>query len=335
MAPLIAAETGAAGFGTPGARWGLLILWCGGVISALLEGGFGTDPAAACLYAAALVFDLWALLLVTEQSSRILSARRAGATMLATVLATATGLVAAAHGASGWVIASAVTAAALLFARGNPRWATAAVTATVLPTVLAAAAGILDAADAVYVLGVAALLVPCSILWRFGLRAILRRERLHRSVEAQAAVQAEASAIAARASAQQLERVRRDAGPLLERIATAERLDAAELAEIEVVEGAIRDRLRSPLARDEELIAAIGRARRRGVRVLLLWDGDPAGTPHPGLVAALTRIVEDARSGSLVIRGGDARRGMSVVRTDEGAVSRVVLDDEGRTLAVR
>jgi hypothetical protein len=334
MARLIHPEMGSAGFGTPPARWGFLLLWLGGVITGALDGGFGPDTATAAIYGAALVVDLGAVLLITEQSARILPAARAAAAAVCTILATAAGLVAYSGGAEAWVMANAITMAALLFARGNPRAATVAVLGTVGPVAVAATAGRIVLGDAVYVLGVAGLLVTCAILWRPGLAGVVRRERRHRTDEARAALEAEAAAVATAEYARQLERVRRDAAPLLERIARSDALEPSDLVELAVVEGAIRDRLRSPLARDEALIAAIADARRRGVRVLLLWDGDPAGTPHPGLVAALTAIVRESQAGSLVIRGGAGRKEMSVMRTGDGIASRVVLDDEGRTLAV-
>lgn len=334
MAPLIASETGSGGFGTRGARWGFIILWVGGVLSAVLAGGFGPTPQSAWHYAAALVLDLCAVLLVTEQGPRGLTFGRAGAAAVVSVLAASIGLVATVLGAEVWVIANATTMAAIIFARGNHRWATAAVLGCVLPFVVVGALGHVSTGDMIYVLGVAGLMVPSAILWRPALLSILRREQVHRTVEAQTALEAEASAIALAEYTRQLQRIRADAAPLLERLATADELDAAELGELAVIEGAIRDRMRSPLARDEELIAAIASARRRGVRVLLLWDGDPAGAPDPGLVHELRTIVDAAASGSLVIRGGQGRDEMWVVRSDDEGVSRIVLDEKGRTREV-
>ncbi|MFJ6653853.1 hypothetical protein ACIQLJ_13770 [Microbacterium sp. NPDC091313] len=334
MAPLIASETGSGGFGTPGARWGFVILWLGGLVSAVLARGFGPTPESTFLYAAALALDLCAVLLVTEQSPRGLSFGRAGAAAVVSALAAWVGLAAVLLGAEVWVIANAVTMAAIIFARGNLRWASAGVLAGVLPLVVAGAVGRVSSGDLIYVLGVAGLMVPSAILWRPALLSILRRERRHRTVEARAELEGEASAIALAEYTRQLQRIRADAAPLLERLATADELDAGEVTELAVTEGAIRDRMRSPLARDERLIASIGAARRRGVRVLLLWDGDPAGVPDPGLVRELGAIVDAAASGSLVIRGGQGRDEMWVVRTDDHGVSRIVLDDAGRVREV-
>jgi hypothetical protein len=334
VAPMIAAETGSGGFGTAGARWGFVILWVGGVISAVLGGGFGPTADAVWIYSAALALDLCAVLLVTEQSSRALSFGRAGATAVVAVLAASAGLLAALQGSEIWVVANAATMAAILFARGNGRWAAPGVVGCVAPTLVAGLAGRVDSGDVFYVLGVAGLMVPSAILWRPALLSILRREQEHRTVEARAQLEAEASAIAMSEYSRQLHRIRDDAAPLLTRIASAASLDRAELAELVVIEGAIRDRMRSPLARDEELIAAIARARRRGVRVLLLWDGDPAGVPDRGLVRTLHEIVDDTASGSLVIRGGQGRDEMWVVRSGDGAATRIVLDERGRTREV-
>ncbi|WP_125131177.1 hypothetical protein [Microbacterium sp. 10M-3C3] len=334
MAALTGAETGSGGFGTQGARWGFVILWAGGVVSAILAGGFGATPEARWHYAAALALDLCAVVLVTERASRGLAPARAAATALVATLAAAIGFIAYANGSEIWVVANATTMAAILFARGNPRWATVAVLACVAPTTIGAATGLVSSPDAIYVLGVAGLMVPSAILWRPALASILRREQRHRTVEARAALEAEASAIAMAEYGREMQRIRDDAAPLLERLASADALDDADLTELAVTEGAIRDRMRSPLARDEELIAAIARARRRGIRVLLLWDGDPAGTPDPALVHRLGEIVDAAASGSLVVRGGQGRDEMWVVRTDGDAVSRIVLDDRGRTREV-
>ncbi|MGP3535775.1 hypothetical protein ACTU3I_13335 [Microbacterium sp. RD1] len=324
----VASDTGAGGLGMPVARWALLFTWAVSTAQAVL-GGQVAGASGSFAFGVAVLLEFCGVVLVTERSAAILSRRAAVATAAAAVVAAVLRL-----GVDGpiepWTVDLPAYLAAALIARGNIA-AGAVAGALVLAAVGAATAvrgGTVGDAAANLALPVIALCL--CVLWRVGLGFVVRAERAHRSAEARAAVAAEASARAADEYAAQLHRIRDEASALLRRIADGPALSEAELVEVRVLEGAIRDELRSPRVRSETLATAIADARRRGVRVSMLWLEGPGEAPHPHLLEAIAALVSDVPEGAVTIRAADEAGAVTVVRSDgEGGGSRTLLDAAG------
>jgi hypothetical protein len=106
-------------------------------------------------------------------------------------------------------------------------------------------------------------------------RAVQRRRRMEEDV-GRARAGARRSAV---------EQVLEQAGPMLRAIAEGRRLSAEDRRQMIVLEGALRDQIRTPRLNASELRTVVDTARRRGVNVLLLDEADAAA------VAARTQAV--------------------------------------------
>ena len=99
-------------------------------------------------------------------------------------------------------------------------------------------------------------------------RAVQRRRRMEEDV-ARARAGARRSAV---------EQVLEQAGPTLRAIAGGRRFTPEDRRQMLVLEGALRDQIRTPRLNASELRAVTDAARRRGVNVLLLDEADRAST---------------------------------------------------------
>lgn len=97
-------------------------------------------------------------------------------------------------------------------------------------------------------------------------RAVQRRRRMEEDV-------ARARASARRGA---VEQVLEQAGPMLRAIAQGRNLTAEDRTQMMVLEGALRDQIRTPRLNASELRAVVDTARRRGVNVLLLDEAEQA-----------------------------------------------------------
>ena len=143
-------------------------------------------------------------------------------------------------------------------------------------------------------------------------RAVQRRRRTEEDV-------ARARASARRGA---VEQVLEQAGPMLRAIAEGKRLSTEDRQQMIVLEGALRDQIRTPRLNASELRTVIDTARRRGVNVLLL---DEAAQAMPASRAKATQWLaarlEQTTDGRFVGRlrdldGGGVRA--SAVRDDQG-----------------
>jgi hypothetical protein len=97
-------------------------------------------------------------------------------------------------------------------------------------------------------------------------RAVQRRRRMEEDV-ARARAGARRSAV---------EQVLEQAGPMLRAIADGRRLTAEDRRQMLVIEGALRDQIRTPRLSGSRLRGVVDTARRRGVNVLLLDEAEEA-----------------------------------------------------------
>ena len=98
----------------------------------------------------------------------------------------------------------------------------------------------------------------------------------------------------------ELERVLTEAGPLLNRLAAGQNVNPDDGAEAAIIEARLRDRIRSPRLTAGQLSQAVDSARRRGVTVLLLDDGDQDRTLEPAQLAETASAVEHSDQGHSV-----------------------------------
>lgn len=143
-------------------------------------------------------------------------------------------------------------------------------------------------------------------------RAVQRRRRTEEDV-------ARARASARRGA---VEQVLEQAGPMLRAIAEGRRLTSEDRKQMIVLEGALRDQIRTPRLNASELRGVVDTARRRGVNVLLLDEADEATAEARAQATQwLAGRLERTASGRFVGRlrgldGGGVR--VSAVRDDQG-----------------
>jgi hypothetical protein len=143
-------------------------------------------------------------------------------------------------------------------------------------------------------------------------RAVERRRRMEEDV-ARARAGARRSAV---------EQVLEQAGPMLRAIAQGRRFTAEDRRQMIVLEGALRDQIRTPRLASTELRAVVDVARRRGINVLLLDDaGDASDSAREQAVRWLAVRLQQADEGRFVGRlrdvdGGGVR--VSAVRDEQG-----------------
>jgi hypothetical protein len=130
-------------------------------------------------------------------------------------------------------------------------------------------------------------------------------------------------AVEARATARRaaVGAVLEEAGPMLAAIAEGRELDEAERRELLVLEGSLRDRIRTPGPLLDGMRDHISAARRRGVSVLLLDETPDAGTAETRADAArwLAGQLDGVATGSFVGRvrpSGDGVRVTAVTDSE-------------------
>jgi hypothetical protein len=286
MDDVTAAGTGAAGLATRGARWALVFVWTMGVAKGVIDGRFAhPDPLLMTAYAVA----LGGALVLTHPVDRPLSGIRAALVPIAALTVTALVLLADVPAQPEWLIDFSAYLLALLIARGNPVLGLGCGVVQVAGVVLWGIATGRPASGVTAMLAIAVMSYVLGIIWRMVLRGVVRQERAHRTEAAESDRRERAARAAAAQFQLDLEAIRDQAAPVLSRIARGDDLDPALLADISVLEGAIRDRVRSPRLRHPQLDEAVSRARRRGVRVTLLAD-----------VGTVPRTIGDAAAGRIV-----------------------------------
>lgn len=332
MADLTSASTGAGGLGTSAARWALTAAWALGLLSDVLSGAV-TPPFGSELLA--LPFGLVSAIVLTTRGDDALPVGRAFTVAAAAVLSAIGALASGAPLGHTWSFNFAAYVAALLIPRGNVRFGIAS--GSLIGLLGMAWAVWFEASPTQYLdllaLPLLALAVGGTWRWLLG-RIVVREVTYNREVE-RAAMAAEIADASAAATQAELAEIGVEVGGLLTAISEGHPLDDDLVAEIVLAEADLRDRIRSPDLRDLALRAAIDRARRRGVQVLLLGSSSQAGAVTDALSTALMKAIDAIESGTVTLRAiPPGRQGaISLLRADDETSERLVFAADGRLLA--
>jgi hypothetical protein len=326
---LDSSSLGGSGFERPTTRWVLVLVWATGAVHGFVAGRLPSDgvflPAA---YAAALV----AALLLTGRRPRPLSGAAALALSACVVFSSVVGLFEFTYTpvyASLWLLQVPTYMAAMLIARGNPWFG--GITCTVVFAVALAWAIDVDESPATVarVLTNPVVGVIVGYVWLAGIRYFTRRERAARDAAARAQARAAAEDAATEATNSDLAEIAAAARGPLNDLAGGRELDAAFHLELSVTEASIRDRIRAPQLRHPRVEEAIGRARTRGVDVVLLGEPDGQRRLTQEHAEALRKAVDAVPAGRIVIRAVPPGRAeaVTVVVDQDGLVERFALAD--------
>lgn len=325
MGTLTAQGTGAGGLATRGARWAFLFAWATGGAKAIIDGQFELSSP---ILLSACVLLLVGMILLTHREDLPLRGLRAIAVPVLALAALALELAVGPDEALVWLLHFAGYLIAALFVRGNPVLGGVAMTVYLVALTGWTFYHGLPTAVAVQILMPPLVAFAVGIVWQLVLRGIVRRERAHRSEAAEHERQIRAEREAAERTRRELDLVRSKVEDPLIRLRDGAVLDKAFRTELAVIEGGIRDRMRSPRLQHPELDRAIAAARARGASVTVLAD-DSSDSPRLGEraaseVAAILRDAVDAASlvvawtepelVSVVVRSGDRseRHGVEV-----------------------
>ncbi len=320
---------GGSGFERPITRWVLVLVWATGAVHGFLVGRLPSDgPFLPAAYAAA----LGAALLLTVRTPRPLGRATAFALSACVVFSSVVGLFEFTYTpeyASLWLLQFPTYMAAMMIARGNP-WFGGLTCALIFALTLAWAIDVNESPTTVaQILTNPVVGVIVGYVWLAGIRYFTRRERSARDAAAQAEARADAEdAATAAASADLAEIAAAARGPLNDLIGGRE-LDAAFHLELSIREGLIRDRILAPQLRHPRLEEAVGRARTRGVDVVLLGEPDAQQRLAEDHAEALREVVDSVPAGRIVIRAVPPGRAeaITVVVDRDGVVERIALAD--------
>jgi hypothetical protein len=320
-------DLGGSGFERPATRWVLVLVWATGAVHGFLVGRIPSDDLFLPLaYGAA----LGAALLLTVRTPRPLSRWTALALSACVVFSSVVGLFEFTYTpeyASLWLLQFPTYMAAMMIARGNP-WFGGLTCALIFVLTLAWAIDVAQSVTTVArVLTNPVVGVIVGYVWLAGIRYFTRRERAARDAAAQAEARADAEEGAARAADADLDDVAATAGNALRELIGGRALDDAFHLELSMSEARIRDRILAPQLRHPLLEAAIGRARERGVDVVLLGEPDGGRALADDHAEVLARAVDAVRSGRIVIRAVPPGReeAVTVVVDQDGSVERLAL----------
>ncbi|MGM1017518.1 MAG: hypothetical protein ACQEW8_08285 [Actinomycetota bacterium] len=321
--------TGAAGLATRGARWALVFVWSCGLAQAVIDGRF-TDQLALPLLAFAVA--LWGAIVLTWRQDRPLTGARAVAVPVAALIVTALALAISRSAEPVWLLDFAAYLLALQLARGNPVMGLGGGAAQVLTVSAWGAASGHAPEDIAAMLTIPLMAYVVGIIWRYVLRAIVRSERRHRSDAAESMRAENAARSAAEVVRRELDEVRRRVTPTLRLLRDGGELDDDVHVSVIVLEGSIRDRIRSPRLHHPLVDGAVTDARRRGITVTLLADEQSPSAARIGEQAAhaLARLIADSTDREIVV-SSTARRPdlIHVVLSTPEQHRRITLEDDG------
>ena len=308
---------GAAGFDRGRARWALVVVWVTGVAYGFIGGSL---PSRSPMIVLAYLACLAASLLLTSRRPAPLTVAQAGALGVCAVFSSAVSL--QFDAADSWLLQFPSYLVAMLIPRGNPVLGGvpgAAIVALVIGW------GIGTGQPPEQLVGmladpIAGLLVGFS--WLYALRYFVGRERATREAAADARASEAAAVAAGEAATAELAGVEAVVAPLLGDLAAGRELDDAFRTDLSIAEAVVRDRIRVPQLRHPQLEEALIRARRRGVRVLLV--GEPSGSVglDDATAGTLTDLVASMASGAVTIRAVPGRP-LTVVLDRGGEVDRL------------
>ncbi|MGV8852223.1 MAG: hypothetical protein ACOH1M_06620 [Rhodoglobus sp.] len=175
-------------------------------------------------------------------------------------------------------------------------------------------------------------IVLVGSLFSFGMKRTSRKlEYVHEADTARVAAEAGALARSAERS-RRLSALDAAVGPQLQRIADGEELNDDDRQELLIAEARLRDSLRARQLDLPDVVAAVQRARRRGVIVLLLDDRYPLALPAGALSRvsdASVRMLDSAHAGTVTIRLLPAdRQLLATLVTDGDEYTRVELPSQ-------
>lgn len=331
MDAVTATDTAASGLGGPAARWALTAIWLVSLGWGIVTGVFDQVDLLDVLPYLTLLLGGY---LISRPGDQPLSPPRAIGVVAAALASDVFVLAALTRVQESWLVSLGYYLIALLIVRGNS--VVAGIGAAVaLGYGLAWAVLVGASAEAaVQMLALPFIAIVVGGVWRVALRPVLARERLRRVEAERAARQTLAAAEAAEANRREVAAIGRRAGPLLRRIDGGEPLEVLR-PDLRVVEGAIRDRIRSPTLQQPVLTEAIADRRRAGVQVLVLGEPDDEAPPGADCVATISRLVADADAGRVTIRILPPGRAAaaSVVHQHDDRVHRWMIGADGTVTA--
>ncbi len=303
-------------------------MWVTGVAHGVINGTLvPLHPSTLLAYAVALG---GAVLLTAPQDAPLEPARAVGVAACALTVSSIV-LVSAAAAEEIWLFDFAGYLLALLVARGNIAVGLVGGAAQVTAAVWW---GLVDGQPMVGVLDLLAVPVMSfglGLSWQFALTRIVRSERAHRSVAAEAQRAADAAREARRAFERELVVIREEVTPLLSRLADGADIDDELRRELVVVEGATRDRIRSPHLQDTRLNDAIADRRRAGVVVTVLGEPSP-GRPRiqRQLADRLAELIGSSTARTITVRTPPGESGdVSVTFDGPAGAENLVLGGDG------
>ncbi len=329
VASMSGTGTEAAGLGTRGARYTLLLVWMLGIWSTLMH---GVAAANAGHLAGSSALHALSLLMLTAPGGGRLPALRAALCAVAAVLAGLLALYAASPQEDSWPFNFATYLLALLTIRGNVREGVSGGAALITAGLLFGVWSGEPATEVAAFLALPTIAFIVGIVWRVAIAAAMERERRHLSLAAAATLAAEATETASARDQALIDDVRAEAAPVLEQIQRDEVIGEAEAIRIAAVAEGTRDRIRSPGLRHPLLDAEVRTARQRGVTVTLLGtESAPLRSMQAPLALAVAAIVAQAARGSVTVREHPPghRAAVSVLVSDAGSSRRHALGHDG------
>lgn len=313
----------AAGLGTPAARWAISFAWLTGVAHGLIVyPELAWHPATLLGYA----FVLAGVLLVTIRSPHPLARSQLRWFFTCVTSAGAIALVSFPLLGENWLFNFSSYMFALSIPRGNVRvgmagcllfitgggaWALAhGVTSEVLLTFLT--------------LPTAALLM--GLVWRLVLVHVVRQERLQGAAVREARLHQSTDEELTKDIRNDLDQIAVDVVPLLSRIANGDVIDEELIYELQVREGAVRDRIRSRNLQHPRVREEIATARRRGTLVLLLGESDSTQPlVNEEMADQLVAALKDTSCTEVTIRALPGQPALSLLLVRESGTERIVL----------
>lgn len=311
---------GAAGFDSGRARWALVVVWVTGIAHGFVVGHLPSGVAPVIL---AYLASLAAALLLTSRRPAPLTVFQA--TLLAACAVFSSGVSLQFAEADSWLLQFPCYVAAMMIPRGNPI-AGGAAGGVIIALVIGW--GITTGEPAAVLVSMiadpaAGLLV--GYVWLLALRYFVVRERAARDRVAEAGASEAAALAAGEAATADLAGIEAVVAPVLSDLAAGRPLDEAFRAELGIAEAVVRDRIRVPQLRHPRLEESLVRARRRGVRVLLV--GEPSGVRglDSGTAATLSGLVDSVATGGITIRAVPGQAAVTAVLDRAGEIERVEL----------
>lgn len=311
------------GLGTKAARWGLLLVWVGGLAFGLLNSAFQNHPMCAIV---AYFCVLASMFFLTTPGSLPLTLARS---ILTSTLALAAVVITLAEntelGLGLWLVDIGIYLIALLIVRGNPVVA-GSMGAVALILILAwSLEHDLSANDRIALLIQPVLALLVGVLWLSTSHWVGRTSRALRNHTAIAQMRAQATEEANEARDHVLDEIRSGVDPLLKRIAQGTELTASDQLEASILEAGIRDRIRSPDIATPSVEFAAREARRRGVDVVILGLPETLEqSPDSPASVEIAAVISGIRSGRVTIRRLPAGResyATVVIHPDDNAAS--------------